>query len=124
MNARPQLQPTSSRRIREKAARELAEIFDSKLFKALCEPVRIEIVKFLTAEGRCDVQTVAAQFPQDASVVSRHLAVLHQAGVLRRQKVGRHVFFEVNGQEMVDRMEKILARFRNILPLCCPKAAS
>ncbi len=113
--------PTANRRSRQKAARELAEIFDSKLFKALCEPVRVEIVKFLTAEGRCDVRTVAAHFPQDASVVSRHLAVLHQAGVLRRQKQGRHVFFEVNGPEMVERMEKILGRFRNILPLCCPR---
>lgn len=119
MEARRQSSPTPSRRTREKAARELAEIFDSKLFKALCEPVRIEIVKFLTAEGRCDVQTVAAQFPQDPSVVSRHLAVLHQAGVVRRQKVGRHAFFEVDGHEMVARMEKILGRFRNILPLCC-----
>ena len=110
-----------TRKHRAKAARELAEIFDSKLFKALCEPVRVEIVKFLTAAGRCDVQTVAAQFPQDASVVSRHLAVLHQAGVVRRQKEGRHVFFEVDGHEMVDRMERILGRFRNILPLCCPR---
>ncbi len=65
-----------NRRARQKAARELADIFDSKLFKALCEPVRVEIVKFLTAEGRCDVRTVAAHFPQDASVVSRHLALL------------------------------------------------
>lgn len=119
-----QLQTTAgrSRKAREKAACELGEIFDSKLFKALCEPVRIEIVKFLTAEGRCDVQTVAAQFPQHASVVSRHLAILHQAGVVRRQKVGRHAFFEVDGYEIVDRMERILGRFRNILPLCCPSA--
>jgi DNA-binding transcriptional ArsR family regulator len=112
--------PRLNRRSREKAARELAEIFDSKLFKALCEPVRVEIVKFLTAEGRSDVRTIAAHFPQHASVVSRHLALLHQAGVVRRQKEGRHVFFEVDGPEMVERMEKILGRFRNILPLCCP----
>lgn len=114
----------SSRKARERAARDLAEIFDSKLFKALCEPVRIAIVKFLTAAGRCDVRTVAAQFPQDASVVSRHLAVLHQAGVVRREKQGRHVFFEVDGPEMVARMERILDRFRNIMPLCCPRDGS
>ncbi len=108
---------------RVKAAREFAEIFDSKLFRALCEPVRIDIVKFLTAEGRWDVRTVAAHFPQDASVASRHLGVLHQAGVVRRQKQGRHVFFEVDGPEMVARMEKILGRCRNILPLGCSRDA-
>jgi DNA-binding transcriptional ArsR family regulator len=121
MDRQPRKGGTPTRKAREKAAHELAEIFDSKLFKALCEPARVEIVKFLTAQGRCDVRTVAAHLPQDASVVSRHLAVLHQAGVVRREKQGRHVFFEVDGPEMVERMEKILGRFRNIVPLCCPR---
>ena len=121
MTQRSQPNPAVSRKAREKAARELAEILDSNLFRALCEPVRMEILKFLTAEGRCDVRTIAAHFPQDASVVSRHLATLHQAGVVRREKQGRHVFFEVDGPEMVERMEKILARFRNIVQLCCAR---
>lgn len=105
---------------RARAARELTSIFDSKLFKALCEPVRVEIMRFLTVEGRSDVRTIAAHFPQDASVVSRHLAVLHGAGIVRRHKEGRHVFFEVDGPGVAGRMEKIVARFRKIVPLCCP----
>jgi DNA-binding transcriptional ArsR family regulator len=109
-----------SRKARAKAARELAEILDSKLFKALCEPARVEIVKFLTVEGRSDVTTIAGHFPQHASVVSRHLAVLHGAGVVRRRKEGRHVFFEVDGESIVGRMDRILDRFRKIVPLCCP----
>jgi DNA-binding transcriptional ArsR family regulator len=110
-----------SRRAREKAARELSDILDSKLFRALCESVRVEIVKLLTVEGRCDVSTIAEHFPQHASVVSRHLALLHDAGVVRRRKEGRHVYFELDGPSMVDRMEKILDRFRSIVPLCCPE---
>jgi DNA-binding transcriptional ArsR family regulator len=109
-----------TRRSRERAAHELAAIVDSGLFRALCEPVRIEIVKLLTARGRSDVQTIAAQVPQDRSVVSRHLAVLHRAGVVRREKVGRQVFFELDGINIVMRMERMIERFRSILPLCCP----
>jgi len=109
-----------SRTARIKAARELTSIFDSKLFKALCEPVRVEIMRFLTVEGRSDVCTIAGHFPQDASVVSRHLAVLHGAGIVRRNKEGRHVFFEVDGPGVAGRLEKIVARFRKIVPLCCP----
>ena len=109
-----------SRSARERAARELTEIFDSKLFGALCEAVRVEIMRFLTVEGRSDVSTIAAHFPQDASVVSRHLAILHDAGIVRRCKEGRHVFFEVDGPGVADRMEKMVARFRKIVPLCCP----
>jgi len=109
-----------SRSARAKAARELTSIFDSRLFKALCEPVRVEIMRFLTVEGRSDVRTIAELVPQDASVVSRHLAILHGAGILRRCKEGRHVFFEVDGPAVVGRLEDIVARFRKIVPLCCP----
>jgi ArsR family transcriptional regulator, zinc-responsive transcriptional repressor len=105
---------------RRKAARELAEILDSTLFRALCEPVRVEILKLLTVEGRADVGTIAARVPQDRSVVSRHLALLHHAGVLRREKVGRRVFFQIDGARIVDRMERLLERFRRIVPMCCP----
>jgi DNA-binding transcriptional ArsR family regulator len=109
-----------TRRKRERAARELAAILDSQLFRALCEPVRIELLKLLTACGRSDVQTIAGQVPQDKSVISRHLAVLHRAGVVRREKVGRQVFFEVDGTSIVTRMELMLEQFRAIVPLCCP----
>jgi len=109
-----------TRRSRAHAAQELATILDSELFRALCEPVRIEIVKLLTAHGRSDVQTIAAQVPQDRSVVSRHLAILHRGGVVRREKVGRQVFFELDGLNVVTRMERMIERFRSIIPLCCP----
>jgi predicted transcriptional regulator len=105
---------------RRKAARELDGILESRVFKALCEPVRIEILKLLTVRGRSDVATIAAEVPQDRSVVSRHLAQLHQAGVLRREKVGRNVFFEVDGPAVVSQLEAILARFRALVPVCCP----
>jgi len=116
----PAVSAMSIRRHRERAARELGAIVDSQLFRALCEPVRIEIVKLLTARGRSAVQTLAAQVPQDQSVVSRHLAVLHRAGVVRREKVGRQVFFELDGISIVTRMERMLEQFRSIIPLCCP----
>lgn len=110
----------TTRRQRQRAADELREIIDSRLFRALCEPTRVDLVAFLTAEGRSDVSAIAANFPQHPTVISRHLAMLHEAGVLRRTKEGRHVYFEMDGAQMVDRIEKILERFRNILPLCCP----
>jgi DNA-binding transcriptional ArsR family regulator len=107
-------------RTRARAALGLDELLDSKLFKALCEPIRVEILKTLATKGRCDVSTIAKHFPQDSSVVSRHLAILHDAGVVRREKVGRHVFFEMDGPSMVERMEKILDQFRTVVEVCCP----
>lgn len=104
---------------RKKAASDLREIIDSKLFRALCEPIRVDITAYLTEVGPADVGTIAAQFPQDGSVISRHLACLHEAGVLKRSKQGRHVYFEVDGGCIVDRLEKILERCRTVVRVCC-----
>jgi DNA-binding transcriptional ArsR family regulator len=109
-----------TRQNREKAAKALREILNGNLFGALCEPVRIALIEFLTIHGRSDIATIATAFPQDRSVISRHLASLYAAGVVRREKVGRQVFFEVDGTAVVARLDAILARFRRIVPLCCP----
>ena len=111
---------TSLQRARQRAARDLREILNSRLFRALCEPARVEILEFLTAQGRSDIATIAAHFPQDRSVISRHLGALHAAHIVRREKVGRQVFFEVDGGAAISQMEAILERFRGIVPLCCP----
>lgn len=110
--------PTTAQRRR--AAKELRAILNGPLFAALCDPVRVALVEFLTVHGRSDIATVAAAFPQDRSVISRHLATLHAAGVVAREKVGRRVFFELDGLAVVARLEAILERFRRIVPLCCP----
>jgi predicted transcriptional regulator len=109
-----------SAQARRKAARELDAILEAKVFRALCEPVRIEILKRLTVQGRSDIAAIAAHVPQDRSVVSRHLAQLHQAGFVRREKVGRNVFFEMDGPAVVAQLGEVLARFQALVPLCCP----
>ena len=74
---------------RRTAARGLAEVVDSKLFRALCEPARIDILRQLTLLGRVDIGTLADRLPQDRSVISRHLGLLRDAGIVRREKRGR-----------------------------------
>lgn len=105
---------------RQRAARALREILRGKVLRALCEPARTELLEFLTVNGRSDIATIAAAFPQDRSVISRHLTLLYEAGVVRREKVGRQVFFEMDGPVVVEQLEKILDRFRSVVPLCCP----
>ena len=105
---------------RRDAARQLRAMLDSNLFRALCEPVRVDLAVHLTEHGPADVRTIAEHFPQHSTVISRHLATLADAGVLVREKRGRHVYFGVDGAGMVARMQAIVDRFRDIVPLCCP----
>jgi DNA-binding transcriptional ArsR family regulator len=105
---------------RRGAAERCAAVLDSGLFRALCEPVRVDLVRLLIARGRSDLSGLAGELPQDASVISRHLAVLHRAGLVRREKEGRHVFFELDGPALVLRLEGIAAQMRRAVPFCCP----
>jgi DNA-binding transcriptional ArsR family regulator len=105
---------------RRRAAAQCAGILDSDLFKALAEPVRIELVRLLIARGRSDLGALASELPQDTSVISRHLAVLHRAGIVQRKKRGRHVDFELDGPALVARLDEMVSELRRAVPFCCP----
>jgi DNA-binding transcriptional ArsR family regulator len=110
-------------RSRRAAAASCAGILDSGLFKALCEPVRIELLRLLIARGRSDLTALSEELPQHTSVISRHLALLHRAGIVRRSKEGRHVYFELDGPALLARLDAIGAQLRRAVPFCCPGEA-
>jgi DNA-binding transcriptional ArsR family regulator len=99
---------------------ELVNDFDSKFFKTLSEPVRVDILKYLMLNGRSDIGTIAEHMPQDRSVISRHLNRMHEAGILNCAKETRHMFYEINGQAFVDKLEKITKQIRQCMAACCP----
>lgn len=104
---------------RGQAANACTEILDTEFFGALCEPTRVQLVRILVLNGRSDIQTLAGHFPQDRSVIARHLQVMERVGIVVSEKVGRHQFFELDGPAMVQRVEAILDLMRVIVPICC-----
>ena len=62
--------------------------------RIIAEPTRIRLMEILNA-GSSNVQGLAAQLRTSRPNTSRHLAVLHQAGVVRRRKVGRNTLYEL-----------------------------
>lgn len=105
---------------RTKAANACLAVLDTALFRALCEPVRLEIFRQLVVRGRSDVGTIAQPMPQDRSVVARHLQLMERAGLLRAEVEGRRTFYEVDGPEIVRRIERISSALKTVVPLCCP----
>ena len=104
----------------EKSAEELVVILDSNFFKVLSEPVRIEIIKFLILNGRSDIATIAENLPQDRSVISRHLQMMSKEGILFSEKVTRHVYYEMNGVLLINKIQSILEKCKECMPQCCP----
>ena len=95
---------TKKTQSRSQIAEELVEAVDSKFFKTLSEPVRVQILKYLMLNGRADIQTIAENMPQDRSVISRHLNLMQEAGILTGEKENRHVFYDVNGQPFIEKL--------------------
>ena len=79
-----------------------------KLFQALCDPTRIAILcELLKSHAPQSVGTVAAACPIDVSVVSRHLSVLRDAGILSREKRGKEAFYRVEAAGLADTLRSI-----------------
>jgi ArsR family transcriptional regulator len=63
-------------------------------FKALAHPTRVFIVEQL-ADGEKCVCELSEMIEADTSTVSRHLAVLKNAGILTASKRANQVFYEL-----------------------------
>ena len=96
----------------------LAQI-DSDFVKALAEPVRIDILKCLIVAGPSDVNSLADKMPQDRSVISRHLLMMKNAGLLSMKKEGRHVIYSVDGESALQKSEKIVDTIKQCLKMGC-----
>ena len=112
---------TESTYSRTQIAQELVEALDSKFFKTLSEPVRVQILKFLMLNGRADIGTIAEHMPQDRSVISRHLNLMQETGILTSNKENRHVYYDVNGQSFLEKLVDISEKIRKCMKECCPK---
>jgi ArsR family transcriptional regulator, arsenate/arsenite/antimonite-responsive transcriptional repressor len=100
--------------------RKVRDFVDARLFKALGDPTRVGLLIYLAE--RCEPMTVseaAGCCPIDISVVSRHLAVLRDAGILAAAKAGREVRYTVRYPELT----KMLRDLADALDACCPAGA-
>jgi len=95
-------------------------VLDTRFLKALTDTTRVQIVKKLILLGTSDVGTIAAGLSQDRSVVSRHLNTLEQARITKSRKVGRRVFYSIDGPYVVEKVTLILDALGPMAQLCIP----
>ena len=105
---------------KEQVADELVDLLDSRFFKSLSEPVRVQILKFLLINGRSDIAAIADSMPQDRSVISRHLNLMQEAGILTGGKVSRHMYYSIDASEFLEKVEGIARKVRSSMTVCCP----
>lgn len=66
-----------------------------RTIKALSDPVRREILEMLKAE-RLSAGEIAEHFTVSFAAVSKHLAVLREADLIRDTREGKFIFYELN----------------------------
>lgn len=65
-----------------------------KILKALAHPVRLGLIETLSCR-RLRAGELAELFPADRTTISKHIAILREAGVLETVKEGREIYYRL-----------------------------
>ncbi len=82
-------------------------VASNRVFRALADPTRREILSLLRP-GPLTSGEIAEQFRSSWPTISRHLAVLRDAGLVRAEKNGQEVSYELDTSVVEDVAQQIL----------------
>ncbi len=68
---------------------------DDELWSAIADPSRRRVLDLLVSNGGVSASWLAGRVPFSRQAVSKHLAVLEEAGLVSRRKHGREVLYQV-----------------------------
>lgn len=63
--------------------------------KALSDPIRREILDMLKP-GRLSAGEISEKFPVSGAAISKHLSVLKEADLIRDDREGKFIYYELN----------------------------
>ena len=66
-----------------------------KVMKALSDPIRREILTILK-KGRLSAGEICEKFDVTDASISRHLSVLKEADLIRDEREGKFIYYELN----------------------------
>jgi ArsR family transcriptional regulator, cadmium/lead-responsive transcriptional repressor len=73
---------------------------DDELWSAIADPSRRRVLDLLVSNGAVSASWLAGRVPFSRQAVSKHLAVLEEAGLVSRRKLGREVLYLVEADRL------------------------
>ncbi len=70
------------------------------VFDAIADPTRRRLIRLLAEAEEMPLHELAAQFSMGRTAVSKHLAILKEAGLVFDRKVGRETRFRLNASPL------------------------
>ncbi len=80
--------------------------FRAKIFNALSDPIRLEIIEFLRNGEKC-VCEITPHLKLIQPVVSRHLKILKNAGLVKRRKKGTWHLYSLTDAAVCDLIDSL-----------------
>ena len=68
----------------------------SDTFKALSDPVRLEILNMLKKNGRMNAGEIADNFDLSKATISHHLKILREQDLIYETKEKNFIYYELN----------------------------
>lgn len=75
---------------------------EAEIFRALANPVRLCILNGLMREGNCKVGVMQDCLKLPQSTVSQHISKLKSAGIIRGERRGTEIYYEVVDEKVRD----------------------
>jgi ArsR family transcriptional regulator len=72
-----------------------------KILSALSDPIRLELLEFLSADERCVCEILPA-FQRSQSTISKHLNILYEADILERKIDGKRTVYRIKDPQVFD----------------------
>jgi ArsR family transcriptional regulator len=77
----------------------------SRLYRALGEPIRLKIIEYLLKKGQCTcICELSNLLKRDQSVISRHIQILKDAGILNTNKEAKYLICCVKDKKKIMRI--------------------
>ncbi|MBW4085080.1 helix-turn-helix transcriptional regulator [Paenibacillus sp. S150] len=101
----------------DKCKKLIEDNIDIEFFRAIFDPVRSELLIFLSVNGEMTIGEIAEHFPQNRSVISRHLDFMKRFSIVQRRKEGREVYYQANKKFIVDTFEETANNMKALMNL-------
>jgi len=88
--------------------------FRAKIFKALADPIRLEIIEFLRDGEKC-VCEIVPSMGIIQPLVSRHLKILKDCGLVNDRKEGNRRLYSITDPRIFDTIDAVTPELVKIL---------
>lgn len=85
----------------------------ASIFIALGDEHRQRILLTFEKDEKLNILQIVSTTTLSRTAVTHHLKVLHHAGVLQSEKVGKEVYFWINTKVVAEALQRVLTYIKN-----------